>query len=135
MNGLGLSDATRRVADHARSLVQLEVQLAIAEMRRKAIELGTGVGLMLAAAMFAFFAFAFLLGAAAAAIALEVAVWEAMLIMFGALVLVTTLLVAIGLVYLRRGAKPLPEQALDEAKLTAEALRDEVGAVRDEPGA
>lgn len=125
---MGLSDATKRVADHARSLVQLEVQLAVAEMKRKAMEVGVGLGLMFGAALFAFFALAFLLGAAAAAIALELAVWEALLIMFGALVLVTTLLAALGMVFLKRSAKPIPEEALEEARLTTEALRDAPGA-------
>ena len=45
MNGIGLSGATKRVADHARSFVRLELQLAAAELKRKAAALGIGIGL------------------------------------------------------------------------------------------
>jgi hypothetical protein len=63
MNGVGLSGATKRVADHARSFVRLELQLAVAEMKKR-------------------------------------------------------------VVLLKKGAKPVPEQAIEEARLTTEAIRD-----------
>ena len=44
MNGFGLADATQRVAEHARSLVELEVQLATAELKRKARRSGWASG-------------------------------------------------------------------------------------------
>jgi hypothetical protein len=59
MTGLGLTDATRRVAEHARSLVRLELQLATAELKAKLAALGTGIGLVLFAALFLFFTLAF----------------------------------------------------------------------------
>ena len=51
--GLGLSGATKRVADHARSLVRLELQLAGAEVKRRLAALGLGIALTAAAALFA----------------------------------------------------------------------------------
>jgi len=42
----------------------------------------------------------------------------------GALFVFTMLLGAIGLMALRRGTPPVPEQAIREAKLTTEALKD-----------
>lgn len=124
MNGMGLSDATRRVADHARSLVQLELQLAITEIKRKAIALGLGIGLALGGAIFGLLAVMFGLGAAAAAIAIVLPVWLALLIMFGGLLLLSGMLGVIGLGLLRKGAPPVPEQAIEEAQLTREALQD-----------
>src|SRR5437763_7430952 len=121
---MGLSDATRRVTDHARSLVQLELRLAATEMKRKAVALGVGIGLTLAAAVFGLLALAFGLATAAAAIALVLPVWLALLAMFGGLLVVAGLLGAIGLGLLRKGAKPVPEQAIEEAQLTREALQD-----------
>ena len=41
----GLSGATKRVADHARSIVQLEIQLAATELKRKVAALAIGIGL------------------------------------------------------------------------------------------
>ena len=124
MSGLGLSGAAQRVADHARSFVQLEVQLAMAELKRKAAALGIGAGLMAGAAVVAFLALTFGLAAAAAGLATTLAVWESLLIVCGALILVTAILVGVGYIMLQKGSKPVPEQAVEEAELTAEALRD-----------
>jgi Putative Actinobacterial Holin-X, holin superfamily III len=121
----GLSDAAQRVADHARSFVQLEMQLAAAELKRKAATVGAGVGLMVGAAVFAFLALSFGLSAAAAGLATtSLTVWESLLIVCGALVLLTATLTFVGYVLLQRGTQPMPEQAVEEARLTAEALRD-----------
>ncbi|MGB6499991.1 MAG: phage holin family protein [Thermoplasmata archaeon] len=121
----GLSDAAQRVADHARSFVQLEVQLATAELKRKAAALGVGIGLMVAAAVLAFLALSFGLAAAAAGLATtSLSVWESLLIVCGALILLTAILTFIGYLLLQKGTQPLPEQAVEEARLTAEALRN-----------
>jgi acyl-coenzyme A thioesterase PaaI-like protein len=124
VNGIGLSGATKRVADHAREFVRLEVELATAELKRKAAALGAGVGLMGGAALFAFLALCFGLAAAAAGLATTLPVWASLLIVCGGLVLLTAILAAIGYVLLQRGAKPVPEQAVEEAQITAEALRN-----------
>jgi hypothetical protein len=120
----GLSDAAQRVADHARSFVELELELAKAELKRKATALGTGVGLMVGAAVLAFLAIVFGLLAAAAGLATTMAVWEALLIVFGCLIVIVAILVFIGYRLIQKGSEPLPEQAVEEAELIAEALRD-----------
>jgi membrane protein implicated in regulation of membrane protease activity len=120
----GLSGAARRVADHARSLVRLELQLAATEIKRKLADLAAGIGLIATAALLAVFALGFALAAAAAALATELKVWQALLVVFGALVIVAALLAAIGATLLRRGSSPVPAKALEEARLTTEALRN-----------
>ena len=124
MNGFGLSDATRRVADHARSFVELELQLATAELKRKAAALGVGIGLTGGAGVLAFLALCFGLAAAAAGIATTLPVWAALLIVCGGLLLIGGILGAVGVTMLRKGSNPVPEQAVEEAQLTSEALRD-----------
>jgi hypothetical protein len=42
----------------------------------------------------------------------------------GALVLIAAILAFVGIKLLQKGTKPLPEQALEEAELAAEALRN-----------
>ena len=121
---MGLSDATKRVADHARSLVQLELRLAITEIKRKLIALGAGIGLTLGAAMFGLFALAFLLAGGTAALTLVLPVWAALLVVGGGLFLVSGLLAGVGVGLLRKGAKPIPEQAIEEAQMTRETLQD-----------
>jgi membrane protein implicated in regulation of membrane protease activity len=127
VEGLGLSGATRRVAEHARSFVELEVQLALAELKKKAQALGTGIGLLLGAAVFAFLALCFGLAAAAAGLSTTLPVWASLLIVCGALILMTAILALVGRVFLQKGSQPVPEQAVEEARLTTEALRNGQG--------
>ena len=124
MNGVGLTGATRRVAEHARSIVRLELQLATAELKRKLQQLGTGLGLVFAAAVLAFLALCFALAAEAAGLATTLPVWASLLIVFGELVLVAAIVGVIGYMLLRDNANPVPEQAIQEAQATTEALRD-----------
>jgi hypothetical protein len=125
VNGaLGLSGAARRVADHARSLVRLELELAAAEVKHKLAKLAAGIGLVLTAAVLGLLALTFALAAAAAGIASALPVWEALLVMFGGLLVLALVLAAVGVMLLRKGSPPVPEQALEEAKLTTEALRN-----------
>jgi hypothetical protein len=119
----GVGPAAKEVAEHASTLARLELELAALELKRKVAALGVGIGLVASAGVFLLFALAFGLAAGAAALALVVSTWAALLIVFGALVLFSLLLVLIGLSRIKKGTPPVPEQALEEAKLTTQALR------------
>jgi positive regulator of sigma E activity len=120
----GLRGAAKLVADRARSIVQLEIQLALTEIKQKVAAIGIGIGLLVGAALFLFFAIAFALATIAAAIATALSTWLALLIVTGALVLVVAVLAAIGIASIRKGTPPLPAQAIEEAKLTMEAVKN-----------
>lgn len=124
MNGAGLSGATKRVADHARSFVQLELQLAASELKRKVAALAIGIGLLVGAALFGLLAILLGVAAATAGIATALPVWLSLLIMFGGLILLAGALAAVGVGAIRKGSKPVPEQAIAEAQITQEALRN-----------
>ena len=80
---------------------------------------------MVAAAVLAFLALVFGLAAAAAGLATtSLPVWASLLIVCGALILLTAILGLRRLSLLQKGTQPMPEQAVEEARLTAEALRD-----------
>jgi hypothetical protein len=119
----GVGPAAKEVAEHASTLARLELELAALELKRKVATLGVGIGLVASAGVFLLFALGFGLTAAAAALALVVSTWAALLIVFGALVLFSLLLVLIGLSAIKKGTPPVPEQALEEARLTRQALR------------
>jgi hypothetical protein len=119
-----LADAVQKVAESARSLIQLEVQLAIEEIKRKLAMLGIGLGLTAGAVYVLSLAILFALGAATAGLTYVLPVWGALLVMCGLLLLVTTGLAMIGIVLIRRGSNVLPEEAIAEAQLTREDFHD-----------
>ena len=78
----------------------------------------------MAAALFAFFFVEFVLATITAGIATAVAVWLALLIMAIALLLLTAALAWIGITLIKKATPPMPEQAIEEARLTAEAVKN-----------
>jgi hypothetical protein len=119
----GVGPAAKQVAEHASTLARLELELATLELKRKVTALGLGIGLVVGAALFLLFALGFGLAAAAAALALALPTWAALLIVFGALTLLSLILVFVGLKSIRKATPPVPEQAVTEARLTTEALK------------
>jgi hypothetical protein len=120
----GLGGAAKLVADKASAIVRLELALAAAEVKQKLGKLGLGIGLVVGAAVFGLFALGFALAAIAAALATVVSTWLALLIVAGSVLLVAVLLAGLGRRNLSAGTPPVPEQAIAEAKLTTEALRN-----------
>jgi hypothetical protein len=124
----GIGAAAKQVAEHARTLVQLETELAQLELKRKAGELGSGAVLGVAAAVTALFAVGFLLATAAVALDSFLPLWLSLLIVGAALLLAVVFLGAAARDKIQRGSPPVPELALAEAKLTADALKADVDA-------
>jgi Putative Actinobacterial Holin-X, holin superfamily III len=120
----GLGAATRLVSERASALVRLELQLAAAELKQKIASLGVGIGLLVAAAVFGLYAVGFGLATIAAGLATTVSIWLALLIVTGGLLLVVAILALVGRSKVRKGTPPVPEQAIAEAKLTTEALKN-----------
>ena len=119
----GVGTAAKQVAEHASTLARLELELAGLELKRKAGALGAGAGLGLGAALFAFFALGFLFATIAAALALVVDTWLALLIVTAGLIVIAGILGLLAARLFKRGTPPVPEQAIQEAKLTTEALK------------
>jgi uncharacterized membrane protein YqjE len=119
----GVGESAKQVADHAKALVNLELELASLELKRKFASLGVGVGLAVGAALFGLFALGFLFATIAAALATFLSTWLSLLIVTVFLLLVAAVLGLLGLRRIKRGTPPVPEQAIREAKLTTEALK------------
>jgi hypothetical protein len=120
----GLRGAAKNVADRTRSLVRLEIELALSEIKQKLATIGIGIGMFVGAAVLAFFAVAFTLATITAGLATAVPTWLALLIMTIVLFLLVALLVLLGRSAIQRATPPLPEQAIEEAKLTVEAVKN-----------
>jgi protein-S-isoprenylcysteine O-methyltransferase Ste14 len=119
----GVGAAVKEVAEHASSVVRLELELAALELKRKVVSLGLGIAFGLGAALMLLFMVGFAFAAAAAALAIVVPTWAALLIVTGILFFTTGLLGLLAVNRIKKGSPPVPEQAIREAKLTTEALK------------
>ena len=119
-----LTRAVDRVTAHAKGLLSLELQLAALELKRKVATLAIGVAMLIGAAVLVLFALGFVFAAAAAGLDAVLPTWAARLVVGGGLLLIAGLLAVLGLGRLRKGTPPIPEQALEEARLTSEALKN-----------
>lgn len=119
-----IGGAAKLVADKASSIVQLELALAAAELKRKLRALGLGIVMVAGAAVFVVFGLILGLATIAAALATVFSTWLALLIVTGGLFVLAGVFVVLGIGRIKKGTPPVPEQAIAEAKLTAEALRN-----------
>jgi hypothetical protein len=123
----GVGAAVKGVADHAKALVGLEVELAKVELTRKLGTLGLGVALAVAGAVVALYGLGFLFATIAAALDTFMPRWLGLLAVALVLLLSAAILVLAGVSKIKRGTPPVPEQAIREAKLTTEAIKSDGG--------
>lgn len=116
-----LGTSAKQVAEHASALARLELRLAALELSRKAKSLALGIALAAAALLLLLYALGFGLASIAAAIPLST--WASLLIVTAVLLLIIAVLGFFAVQAFKRGAPPVPDQAIEEAKLTSEALK------------
>ena len=119
----GVAGAAKDVVDHAVSIARLELRLALTEIRKRLAVVGVGIGLAVGAAMFAVLALVLAVATVAAALATVLPVWAALLILTGACGTGAVVLGLTAVQLLRRASPPVPKQAIEEARRTAQALR------------
>jgi hypothetical protein len=123
-----LGDVVGEVSEKASLLVREEIELAKAEVKEKVSSLARGAGVGIAAGVFLLFAFVVFLQALAWFIndLLDVtsAIWAGFAIVTGLLILFAALAGYLALRWLRKGAPPTPDLAIEEAKRTREELEE-----------
>jgi uncharacterized membrane protein YqjE len=119
-----IGGTAKLVADKASAIVRLELALAAAELKRKLRALGLGIVMVAGAAVFVVFGLVFGLATIVAALATVFSTWLALLIVTGGLFVLAGVFAVLGIGRIKKGTPPVPEQAIAEAKLTAEALRN-----------
>lgn len=122
----GLVGNAKEVVGRAKSVARLQAQLAQLEVKQKLVKIGIGAGLAVVALLLALYAIGFLFAGAAAGLAYVVPWWAALLIVGGVLILLTALLLFLAMRSIRSGAPPVPDAAIEEARLTAETVRENV---------
>jgi hypothetical protein len=120
---VSVGSAAKLVAEKASAIARLELELASMELKKKVAALGVGIGLAFAAVAVGLYGIGFLFATIAAGLAEVMPVWLALLIVTIALLLTTALLAVFAVRSIKRGTPPVPEQAIDEAKLTTQALK------------
>jgi hypothetical protein len=127
-----LVNAVTEVSDRITNLIREEIELAKAEVGRKATSLLKGTVAVIAGAVFG--VFAIFIGLEAAAWLLNKFlvpgagdIWEGFAIVFGVLAILAILAFVLASRLLKRGAPPTPTMAIDEAKLIRETVARESG--------
>jgi Putative Actinobacterial Holin-X, holin superfamily III len=113
----------KQIAERASSIARLEVELASMEVKKKLALLGAGIGLLAAAAAVMLYGIGFLFATIAAALATFLPLWLSLLIVTLLLFVVGGVLALLGVRRVQRGKTPVPKQAIEEAKLTTQALK------------
>jgi uncharacterized membrane protein YqjE len=121
-----LGDVVTDVTEKASLLVREEIELAKAEITEKVTKLGKGAGALAAAGVLAVFALIFFFHGLAwfinDAFDWGGTVWPGYLATFFIIILIGVLAGALGVRWLRGGAPPTPDLAIEEAKRTREML-------------
>jgi Putative Actinobacterial Holin-X, holin superfamily III len=122
-DGQSLGSAAKQVAEHASALARLELELAATEIKSKVGALGKGAAFGAVALFFLLYAIGFIFATIAAALATFLSTWLALLLVTIFLLLGVGLFGLLALNSLKRGAPPVPEQAIEEARMTTAALK------------
>lgn len=124
-----IGDLVVEVTENASTLVREEIELAKAEVSEKVGKILRGSAVGVAAGVFAFLALILIMHGVAWLLAEELfdgKAWPGFFVEAAIFLLVAALAGFIASKALKQGAPPVPEQAIEEAKLTKEMLEKEV---------
>ena len=119
----GLFASAKRTVERAQAVIRLERELAATELKKKLATMGVGAGLGLVAIFFLFFGLMFMFATIAAGLATFLPVWASLLIVTLMLFILCVLFVLLARGRFQKASPLVPEAAIREAKLTAEALK------------
>lgn len=123
-----LADLVVDVSERASTLVREEIELVKAEVSEKATKILRGSVVGIAAGTFAFLALILILHGIAWLLGEEVFsgnIWAGYFVTAGIFLLIAALAGLIAFRSVKAGTPPMPEQAIEEAKLTKEMLEKE----------
>ncbi|HEU0285517.1 MAG TPA: phage holin family protein [Nocardioidaceae bacterium] len=118
-----LGQLTGDLSQQVSRLVRDEIRLAQVEMKDKGKRFGTGAGLMGAGGVIALFGFGCVVAAAVLALDLVWPTWLAAVVVGAVLLIVAAVVAAKGRSQMRRGAPPMPSEAMKSTKEDIEALK------------
>ena len=118
-----LGDLVGDVSNKASLLIREEIELAKAEISEKVTSLAKGSGIAIAAGVFIVFALIYFFEAVAWFLndlfdTVNTSPWLGFIIVFGFLMILAAIAGFIGVRWIKRGAPPTPDLAIEEAKRT-----------------
>ena len=121
-----LGQTVQEVGERVSVLVREEIELAKAEVTRKATALGKGAAVAAAAGVFALIGFLFFVHFLAWLLAEEVfdSAWLGYLVVAVFFFVIAGIAGLVGLRWIKKGAPPTPDMAIEEAKLIKETVTD-----------
>jgi uncharacterized membrane protein YqjE len=121
-----LGEIVSEVTSKAQLLVREEIELAKAEVTTKVSRLAKGAGFFAGAGVLAVFGLIYLFHMLAIGLAdwFSLKLWVGYAIVTVAIFLVVGILAFLGLRSVKKGAPPVPEMAIEEAKKTQAALKE-----------
>jgi Flp pilus assembly protein TadB len=120
------AELVKQASEQISRLVRDELALARTEMAEKAKRAGTGAGLFGGAGVLALYGVAALLTTLIIALGLVMPLWLAALIVGVVLLAVAGVLALVGRGQVRRIGAPVPEQTVDSVKADVQAVSDAV---------
>ena len=125
-----LGETVNDVSTKASLLVREEIELAKAEISEKVTSLAKGSGVAIAAGIFAVFALIYFFEGLAwffnDLLDVGESLWIGFLIVFGLLMILSAIAGFIGIRWIKRGAPPTPDMAIEEAKLIRADIKQEM---------
>ena len=118
---IGIVTQAQRVQARLRSLVQLNIELAKIEGKRRATALGIALGLAGLAAVLVLYAVGFLFAAAAVGLNEELALWLSLLVVAIALLVIAAIVVLVASRFAKKVSPP--SEAIEETKRTVETVK------------
>jgi uncharacterized membrane protein YqjE len=116
MEDASLGQLTGELSQQVSRLVRDEIRLAQVEMRDKGKRFGTGAGLMGAGGVLSLFGFGCFVTAAVLALDLAWPAWLSAVVVGVVLLIVAGIVGATGRKQMRRGAPPLPREAMESTR-------------------
>ena len=122
----GVLSQVKAVRERAKTLVQLNLELAKLEGKQKATAVGIAGALGAVAGVLLVYAIGFAFAALAAGLSETMSLWLSLLIVAGILLLVAGIAGFLAMRFVRKASPPKPSQAIEEAARTIETLESHV---------
>jgi len=120
---LSTGQLVARISQQVSTLVHDEMQLAQAEMKRKALRAGVGAGLLANAGALALFGSGCLVAAAVLALNIVLAAWLSAIIVGGLLLIGAGMSALLGKGQVTRATPPLPSDAIQNVRSDIDAIK------------